>query len=147
LDIALVLVFEFDFALAVMESIFSSAARRTSSSRRPSGEQYIERDAPGPLLGIFERRAEDCPQGRRRIAMAIKIAHFPTACDRDDFDFAARLSLDPRQIGEFARSRWVAHGEALLRWGHAAGTQEARHDGALHPRHRQSGRPPYVKFI
>jgi IstB-like ATP binding protein len=83
----------------------------------------------------------------RRIAMAIKIAHFPTACDRDDFDFAARLSLDPRQIGEFARSCWVAHGEALLRWGHAAGTQEARHDGALHPRHRQSGRPPYVKFI
>ena len=50
----------------------------------------------------------------RRIAMALKIAHFPHARELDGFDFAAQPSLDAPQIRELATGRWIAHGDALL---------------------------------
>lgn len=64
------------------------------------------------LAFLVER--EIARKDERRIEMAIKIAHFPTARDLDNFDFSAQPSLDPRQIRELAAARWVAHGEALL---------------------------------
>ena len=64
------------------------------------------------LAYLCER--EIARKNERRIEMAVKIAHFPTARDLEGFDFAAQPSLDPRQVRELAACRWVAHGEALL---------------------------------
>jgi DNA replication protein DnaC len=50
----------------------------------------------------------------RRVEMATKIAHFPTARDLAGFDFSAQPSIDPGQIRELSVCRWVAHGDALL---------------------------------
>jgi DNA replication protein DnaC len=64
------------------------------------------------LAFLVER--EIARKDKRRIEMAVKIAHFPYVRDIDGFDFAAQPSVDPRQIRELAACRWVAHGEALL---------------------------------
>jgi DNA replication protein DnaC len=64
------------------------------------------------LSFLVER--EIARKDERRVAMAVKIAHFPTVRDLDGFDFGAQPSLDPRQVRELAACRWVAHGEALL---------------------------------
>ncbi len=53
-------------------------------------------------------------RNERRIAMATKIAHFPTLRDLGSFDFAAQPSLDKKQFRELAACRWVANGDALL---------------------------------
>jgi len=53
-------------------------------------------------------------RNERRIAMATRIARFPTLRDLEGFDFAAQPSLDKGQIRELTACRWVAHGEALL---------------------------------
>jgi hypothetical protein len=44
----------------------------------------------------------------RRVAMAVKIAHFPTMRDLDGFDFAAQPSSDPGRFRELAACRGVA---------------------------------------
>ena len=82
-----------------LDSLLDEAAKRELSLREA-------------LSFLIER--EIARKNERRIAMAVKIAHFPTARDLDGFDFAAQPSLDPRQIRDLAASRWVAHGEALL---------------------------------
>jgi DNA replication protein DnaC len=82
-----------------LDSLLDEAAKRELSLREA-------------LSFLIER--EVARKNERRIAMAVKIAHFPMARDLDGFDFAAQPSLDPRQIRELAASRWVAHGEALL---------------------------------
>jgi DNA replication protein DnaC len=64
------------------------------------------------LAFLCER--EVARKDERRIAMALKIAHFPCARELDDFDFAAQPSLDPHQVRELATGRWIAHGDALL---------------------------------
>jgi DNA replication protein DnaC len=85
-----------------LDSLLDEAAKRELSLREA-------------LAFLIER--EIARKDERRGAMAVKIAHFPTGRDLDGFDFAAQPSLDPRQIRELAASRWVAHGEALLRLG------------------------------
>ena len=82
-----------------LDSLLDEAAKRELSLREA-------------LAFLVER--EIARKNERRIAMASKIAHFPAVRDLDGFEFAAQPSLDPRQIGELAACRWVAHGEALL---------------------------------
>jgi hypothetical protein len=82
-----------------LDNLIDEAARR----------EFTLREA---LAFLCER--EIARKDERRIAMAVKIAHFPCVRDLDGFDFAAQPSLDPRQIRELAACRWVAHGEALL---------------------------------
>jgi len=82
-----------------LDSLLDEAAKRELTLREA-------------LAFLIER--EIARKDERRIAMAVKIAHFPSARDLDGFDFAAQPSIDPRQIRELAASRWVAHGEALL---------------------------------
>jgi DNA replication protein DnaC len=73
-----------------LDSLLDEAAKREVSLREA-------------LAFLVER--EIARKNERRIAMAVKIAHFPTARDLDGFDFAAQPSLDPRQIRELAVSR------------------------------------------
>jgi DNA replication protein DnaC len=82
-----------------LDSLLDEAARRELTLREA-------------LAFLCER--EIARKDERRIAMAVKIAHFPCVRDLDGFDFTAQPSLDPRQIRELAACRWVAHGEALL---------------------------------
>jgi DNA replication protein DnaC len=82
-----------------LDSLLDEAARRELTLREA-------------LAFLCER--EIARKDERRIAMAVKIAHFPCVRDLDGFDFTAQPSLDPRQMRELAACRWVAHGEALL---------------------------------
>lgn len=82
-----------------LDSLLDEAARRELSLREA-------------LAFLCQR--EIARKDERRIAMAVKIAHFPCLRDLEGFDFKAQPSLDPRQLRELAACRWVAHGEALL---------------------------------
>ena len=54
---------------------------------------------------------------RKRIAMGVRIAHFPAVKTLDDFDFAFPPSLDQRLVQELATSRFVANGENVILFG------------------------------
>ena len=82
-----------------LDSLLDEAAKR-ELSLRDAVALHVEREVG--------RRDE------RRVAMATKIAHFPTRRDLDGFDFAAQPSLDRKQVRELAACRWVANGDALL---------------------------------
>ncbi len=62
----------------------------------------------------FLLQAEVRQKDQRRVAMAIKIAHFPAVRTLDGFDFKAQTAVDPKQIRELAVSRWVANGDTVL---------------------------------
>jgi DNA replication protein DnaC len=51
---------------------------------------------------------------QRRIAMALKLAHFPCVRELASFDFTAQPSVDPKQIRDLAVGRWIANGENVL---------------------------------
>jgi DNA replication protein DnaC len=82
-----------------LDSLLDEAARREMTLREA-------------LAFICER--EVVHRDERRIAMAVKIAHFPFARDLHNFDFKAQPSLDPKQIRELATGRFIANGEAVL---------------------------------
>ena len=84
-----------------LDSLLDEAARK----------ELTLREAVGFLCEREIARRED-----RRIEMAGKIAHFPTVRELDGFDFTAQPSIDPRQIGELAACRWVAHGMLCCCW-------------------------------
>lgn len=54
---------------------------------------------------------------RKRVAMGIQIAHFPTVKTLDDFDFKFQPSVDQRLVRELATGRFVANAENVLLFG------------------------------
>lgn len=54
---------------------------------------------------------------RKRIAMGIQIAHFPTVKRLDDFDFKFQPSVDQRLMRELAGGRYIANAENVLFFG------------------------------
>lgn len=54
---------------------------------------------------------------RKRVAMGIQIAHFPTVKTLDDFDFRFQPSLDHKLVRELATGRYVSQGENVLLFG------------------------------
>jgi DNA replication protein DnaC len=62
-------------------------------------------------------REEVGAKQRKRIAMGIQIAHFPTVKTLDDFDFKFQPSVDQKLVRELAVSRYVANGENVLVFG------------------------------
>lgn len=67
------------------------------------------------LDGIL--REEVGAKQRKRIAMGIQIAHFPTVKTLDDFDFKFQPSVDQKLVRELAVSRYVANAENVLVFG------------------------------
>jgi DNA replication protein DnaC len=67
------------------------------------------------LDGIL--REEVGAKQRKRIAMGIQIAHFPTVKTLDDFDFKFQPSVDQKLVRELAVSRYVATAENVLVFG------------------------------
>ena len=54
---------------------------------------------------------------RKRVAMGIQIAHFPSAKTLEDFDFKFQPSIDQKLIRELATGRFVATAENVLMFG------------------------------
>jgi len=54
---------------------------------------------------------------RKRVAMGIQIAHFPTVKTFDDFDFRFQPSIDHKLVRELATGRYVAQAENVLIFG------------------------------
>ena len=54
---------------------------------------------------------------RKRVAMGIQIAHFPTVKTLDDFDFKFQPSVDQRLVRELATGRYIANAENVLIFG------------------------------
>ena len=67
------------------------------------------------LDGVL-RQEVDAKQ-RTRVAMGLKIAHFPTVKTLDDFDFKFQPSVDQRLVRELATARFLAQAENLLIFG------------------------------
>ncbi len=54
---------------------------------------------------------------RKRVAMGITIAHFPSVKTLDDFDFRFQPSVDQKLVRELALGRYVAQAENVLVFG------------------------------
>jgi DNA replication protein DnaC len=62
-------------------------------------------------------REEVGAKQRKRVAMGIQIAHFPTVKTLDDFDFKFQPSVDQKLVRELAVSRYIANAENVLVFG------------------------------
>jgi DNA replication protein DnaC len=62
-------------------------------------------------------REEVGAKQRKRVAMGIQIAHFPTVKTLDDFDFKFQPSVDQKLIRELAVGRYIAQAENVLVFG------------------------------
>lgn len=62
------------------------------------------------------RQEVDAKQ-RKRIAMGVQIAHFPSVKTLDDFDFKFQPSIDQRLVRELATGRFIASAENVLLFG------------------------------
>jgi DNA replication protein DnaC len=54
---------------------------------------------------------------RKRVAMGIQIAHFPSVRTLDEFDFKFQPSIDQKLVRELATARYVAQAENVLIFG------------------------------
>jgi DNA replication protein DnaC len=62
-------------------------------------------------------REEVGAKQRKRVAMGIQIAHFPTVKTLDDFDFKFQPSVDQKLVRELALGRYIAQVENVLVFG------------------------------
>src|SRR4029453_14121189 len=67
------------------------------------------------LDGVL-RQEVDAKQ-RTRVAMGLKIAHFPAVKTLDDFDFKFQPSVDQRLVRELATGRFLTQAENVLVFG------------------------------
>ena len=54
---------------------------------------------------------------RKRVAMGVQIAHFPTAKTLEDFDFKFQPSVDAKLVQELAGGRYISGAENVLLFG------------------------------
>ncbi len=62
-------------------------------------------------------REEVGAKQRKRVAMGIQIAHFPTVKTMDDFDFKFQPSVDQKLVRELALGRYIAQAENVMVFG------------------------------
>ena len=62
-------------------------------------------------------REEIGAKQRKRVAMGIQIAHFPTVKTLEDFDFKFQPSVDQKLVRELALGRYIAQAENVLLFG------------------------------
>jgi len=62
-------------------------------------------------------RGEVDSKQRKRVAMGMTIAHFPSVKTLDGFDFKAQPSIDQRLVRELATGRFVSQAENVLLFG------------------------------
>src|SRR5713101_7981720 len=62
-------------------------------------------------------RGEVDSKQRKRVAMGMTIAHFPSVKTLDEFDFKSQPSIDQRLVRELATGRFIAQAENVLLFG------------------------------
>jgi DNA replication protein DnaC len=62
-------------------------------------------------------REEIGAKQRKRVAMGIQIAHFPTVKTLEDFDFKFQPSVDQKLVRELALGRYISQAENVLLFG------------------------------
>ena len=67
------------------------------------------------LDGVLQQEVD--AKQRTRVAMGLKIAHFPTVKTLDDFDFKFQPSVDQRLVRELATARFLAQADNVLIFG------------------------------
>jgi len=87
---------------ARLDAVLSDAARK-----EPTYLDFLD--------GIL-REELDAKQ-KRRIAMGVKIAHFPVAKTLDEFDFKFQPSVNGKLVRELATGRFLAQAENVLLFG------------------------------
>ena len=87
---------------ARLDAVLSEAARKEPT--------YLD------FLDGLLREELDAKQ-KRRIAMAVKIAHFPVVKTLDEFDFKFQPSVDGKLVRELATGRFLAQAENVLLFG------------------------------
>jgi DNA replication protein DnaC len=85
-----------------LDGILSAAARAEPT--------YLD------FLDQFLAEETDAKQ-KKRVAMGIQIAHFPTVKTLDDFDFKFQPSIDAKLVRELATGRFIAGAENVLMFG------------------------------
>src|SRR2546425_542163 len=67
-------------------------------------------------------RGEVDSKQRKRVAMGMTIAHFPSVKTLDEFDFKSQPSIDQRLVRELATGRFIATTNQLVgQWGQVFG--------------------------
>jgi len=87
---------------ARLDAVLSDAARKEPT--------YLD------FLDGLLREELDAKQ-KRRIAMAVKIAHFPVMKTLEEFDFKFQPSVDGKLVRELATGRFLAQAENVLLFG------------------------------
>jgi DNA replication protein DnaC len=87
---------------ARLDAVLSDAARKEPT--------YLD------FLDGLLREELDAKQ-KRRIAMGVKIAHFPVVKTLDDFDFKFQPSVDGKLVRELTTGRFLAQAENVLLFG------------------------------
>ncbi len=85
-----------------LDSILSSAARAEPT--------YLD------FLDQILAEESDAKQ-KKRVAMGIQIAHFPSVKTLDEFDFKFQPSVDQKLVRELATGRFIANAENVLLFG------------------------------
>lgn len=85
-----------------LDSILSSAARGEPT--------YLD------FLDQILAEESDAKQ-KKRVAMGIQIAHFPSVKTLDEFDFKFQPSIDQKLVRELATGRFIANAENVLLFG------------------------------
>lgn len=87
---------------ARLDAVLSDAARKEPT--------YLD------FLDGLLREELDAKQ-KRRVTMAIKIAHFPVVKTLEEFDFKFQPSIDAKLVRELATGRFIAQAENVLLFG------------------------------
>ena len=101
----------------VEEHLAQAAARRgrRSGSTRSSPRRRAA-SRPISTSSTVLREEVDAKQ-KKRVAMGIQIAHFPTVKTLDEFDFKFQPSIDQKLVRELATGRFIASAENVLLFG------------------------------
>jgi DNA replication protein DnaC len=90
------------FSAERLDALLADAARR-----EPTYLDFLD--------GVLREEVE--AKQRKRVAMGVQIAHFPTVKTLEDFDFRFQPSIDHRLVRELATGRFIALAENVLVFG------------------------------
>ena len=118
----------------IIRARVARAPRRLRLGHSPSGSTRCSRRRLTPSRPTSTSSTRCCSEEvgakqRKRVAMGIQIAHFPTVKTLEDFDFKFQPTVDQKLVRELAVGRYIAAGRERARLRPAGRRQDP-------PRHR-----------
>jgi DNA replication protein DnaC len=98
------------------QTVPSTPPMSRSAATGASSPGPVRRTALARVLDTLLKEEVGAKQ-RKRVAMGIQIAHFPTVKTLDDFDFKFQPSVDQKLVRELAVGRYIAQAENVLVFG------------------------------